>query len=249
MTGTLNDPAEMRPSVLDLQDIAHRADLRPRRRRPGPSRAARLQLIDVLSRWAGGAHALIAGIAIFASIFIGRVYPFRALLWTALVLGALYVARRLLKDFRKGERIAARPFRWRANYTAAVCVLSAAFGAGAVIALPVGAPQDLAVRTYALLLAASLGAGIIYSAHGRTAIAASLPAALFVFWGAMRTGGASMAFWSVGAALVTGALALFFFHTFLRQRAVRRFPRTSYARREVRAPDAGEAARSSARAS
>lgn len=251
MTGIGAETAAARQPVLDLQEIARSADLTPRRRRTGPSRAARLQLIDVLSRWGGGGLALIAGVTIFSSIFIGRAYPMRAAVWTATVLGALFVARRLLKRFRTGARSAARPFRWRANYTAAVSVLSAAFGAGAVTALPAGAPHDLAYQTLALLIAASFGAGIIHAAHGRTAIAASLPAAAFIFLGAWRVGGAGAALYGVGSAIATGALALFFFHYFLRQRAVRKFPRSTFVRREIgsRGPTpvviAGPAARAS----
>lgn len=232
------EAADARPAVLDLQTMARSADIRPRKRRNALSRAARLQLIDILSRWGGGGLALIAGVTIFAAIFIGRVYPVRATVWIATVLGALFVARRLLKDFRTGERIASRPFRWRADYTAALSVLSAAFGAGAVIALPANAPADLAFQTMALLIAAALGAGIVHSAHGRAAAAASLPAAAFIFWGAYRIGGRDMAFEGVGLAVATGALALFFFHYFQRQRAMRRFPRTAYLRREVVAQEA-----------
>ncbi|NWG70649.1 MAG: hypothetical protein HXY23_03440, partial [Parvularculaceae bacterium] len=223
MTGDSADATAARPSVLDLQEIARSADLSPRRRRGALSRAARLQLIDILSRWAGGGLALVAGITIFSTIFIGRLYPMRAAIWTATVLAALFAARRLLKDFRTGARLASRPFRWRADYTASLSVLSAAFGAGAVIALPAGAPGELAYQTLALLIAASLGSGIIHAAHGRAAIAASLPAAVFIFWGAWRAGGASAALWGVGGAVATGALALFCFHAFLRQRAARRF--------------------------
>jgi hypothetical protein len=244
------EAGDARPAVLDLQSVAQSADLRPRKRRNGLSRAARLQLIDVLSRWGGGGLALVAGVTIFAAIFIGRVYPVRAMIWIVTVLGSLYVARRLLKDFRTGERIASRPFRWRADYTASLSVLSAAFGAGAVIALPSDAPAGLAFQTLALLIAAALGAGIVHSAHGRAAMAASLPAAAFIFWGAYRIGGPAMAFEGVGLAIATGALALFFFHYFQRQRAMKRFPRTTYFRREVRVsePRAGASASPAARA-
>jgi len=251
MTGSGAGAAAARQPVLDLQELARTANISPRRRRNGPSRAARLQLIDVLSRWAGGGLALIAGVTIFATIFIGRAYPLRAAIWAATVLGALFVARRLVRGFRTGAPSASRPFRWRADYTAAVSVLSAAFGAGSVIALPADAPHELVYQTLALLIAASLGAGVIHAAHGRTAIAASLPAAAFIFWGASRVGGAEAALFGVGSGVATGALALFFFHYFLRQRAVRKFPRTTYARREVTAttPVEGCAAEPSARAS
>ena len=253
MTADDLQSADARPAVLDLQDIAQTADLRPRKRSNAPSRAARLQLIDLLSRWAGGGLALMAGVTIFSAVFVGRVYPTRAAIWAATVLGALFVTRRLLRDFRTGRRIAARPFRWRADYTAAVSVLSAAFGAGAVIALPSHASPELSFQIFALLIAASFGAGIIHSAHGRTAAAASLPATVFIFWGAWRVGGSDTALWGIGLAIATGALALICFHYFLQLRAVRRFPRTTFARREVMAPEtaatSGGAVRQSAQAS
>lgn len=233
--------AGARPAVHELQEIAQNAALSPRRRRDRPSRAARLQLIDILSRWGGSGLALIAGISVFVAISVGRAYPFRALVWTALVLAALFVARRLLKAFRSGERSSARPFRWRANYTSALSVLSAAFGAGALILLPEGAPTGLAFQTLALLIAASLGAGVVHAAHGRTAATACAPASVFIFWGAWQAGGPEMALWGVGSAIMTGAASLFFFHRFLRLRAVRRFPRTTFVRREFGAGDSTDA--------
>lgn len=230
MTEGRPSAASAQLSVRDLQQLAQGADLRPRRKRP-LSRAARLQLIDILSRWSGSGLALIAGVAIFVAISAGRAYPFRAAVWTLMVLAALYVCRRLAQEFRSGARSASRPFRWRADYTAALSVLGAAFGAGAVIVLPRGAPAELAFQSIALLAAASLGAGAIHSAHGRSAIAASLPAALFIFLGAWTQGGLALAFWGVGGAATTGALALVLFHRYLRGRAASQFPRTGYARR------------------
>lgn len=237
------ESVQSRPAVLDLQERAQTTQLgartgsRPRRQRA--SRAARLQLIDILSRWAGSGLALLAGVAIFTAISVGRYYPFRAAVWASLVLAALYVARRMLRNFRSGRKSTARPFRWRANYTAALAVVSAAFGAGALILLPAGAHSALAYQTLALLFTAALGAGVIHAAHGRTALAAWLPAFAFSLLGALKIGGASLALLGAAPAFATGAAALFFFHSYLRHKITRRFPRTSIVRRGI-TPDAGE---------
>lgn len=221
-----------RPTVHELQELAREAARPRRRRRRSLSRAARLHLIDMLSRWGGSGLALIAGVAIFIAVSAGNSYPLAAAVWLVLVLAALYITRRLRREFRVGERSAAKPFRWRANYTSSLAVLSAAFGAGAVIAVPANAPADFAFESFALILAASLGAGVLHAGHERTAAAALVPAAAFVVVAAYRTGGAISGLAAFGAAAAGGA-ALFFFSKFLRERAARRFPRTGLIRQEV----------------
>lgn len=218
-----------RPTVHELQALAREA-AKPRRRR-SLSRAARLHLIDILSRWGGSGLALFAGVAIFVAISAGNAYPLRAAVWLVLVLAALYICRRLRREFRVGERSAARPFRWRANYTSALAVLSAAFGAGAVIAVTGEATAQFAFESLSLLLAAALGAGLLHAGHAPTAAAALAPAAIFVVLGAYRTGGALSALAAFGAA-AAGAAALFFFCKFLLERAAKRFPRTGLVRQQ-----------------
>lgn len=222
-------------TVLELQELAQTVVVRPKRRRRGPSRSARLQLIDILSRWAGSGLALYAGVAVFLSVTVGRAYPLRAVVWTGLVLIALFWTRRLLKAFRAGEASASRPFRWRANYTASLCVLSAAFGAGGLILAPKDAPMEFVYQSLALLVAASLGAGVANAAHGRSAMAASLPAAALISLAAIGAVGLHTALLGVGAAALTGGATLFLFHSYLRQKITRRFPRTTILRREMTA--------------
>jgi hypothetical protein len=225
--------AAARPTVHELQALAREAT-KPRRRRKAPiSRAARLLLIDILSRWGGAGLALIFGVSAFIAISAGRAFPFRAAVWSLMVLAALYVCRRLRAEFRAGAKSAARPFRWRANYTSALSVLSAAFGAGAFIVTPAGAPTEFIYQSFALMLIAAFGAGLLHAAHGRSAIAASLPTTVFVIGGAWSAGGASLAALGVVAAASTGGAALFLFHRYLRQKAALRFPRTSFQRRDV----------------
>ncbi len=220
----MTEPA--RPAVHDLQAMAQSVALAPRRIRSRFSRAARLDLIDRLSRWAGGGLALIAGVAIFIAVSAGRVFPFRAIIWTVLMIAALAASRRLLRQFRFGERSSAHPFRWRANYTSALAVLSAAFGAGAVIVLPAGAPDPLVGRSLGLFVAAIVGAAAVHAPHGRTAAAACLPGAVFIVFAAWRTGGAGATLWTAGLAAV-GAAGVFLFNRYLRELAIRRFPRSA----------------------
>ena len=220
------------PSVRELQELARQA-ARPRRRsKPGISRAARLHLIDILSRWGGSGVALVAGVAIFVAISSGRAYPFRAAIWGLMVLVALYVCEKLRKQFRAGESLTARPFRWRANYTSSLSVLSAVFGAGALLILPSGAPTELCFQNLSLLLAASLSLGLAHSAHGRSTAASALPAAVFIFFGAWRAAGMAAAVAGVGGAILTGGASLYLFNRYLKQRAAARFPRTGFIRRE-----------------
>ncbi|HOP20194.1 MAG TPA: hypothetical protein PK585_08945 [Amphiplicatus sp.] len=230
---TANLEAKAGPTVHELQALAEKAARRKPRRKSRLSRAAQLQLIDILSRWAASGLAVIAGISIFIAITAGQPYPMRAAAWGVMVLSSLYLCRRLQREFRAGERCAARPFKWRSNYTAALAVLGAAFGAGAVVALPKGAPAELAFQTLALLISATLGAGLLHAAHGRSAAAIAAPAAFFIFLGAARDVGLSLALGWVGAAAATGGAAIFLFNRYLRERAIRRFPRTGLLRREI----------------
>ncbi len=225
-----------RPTVRDLQAMAEQAAKPARRRRQGPSRAAHLHLIDMLSRWGGAGLALIAGLTIFSAVTVGRDHPLRAAAWCAIMLGALYVCRRLRKEFRAGEASAARPFLWRANYTSALTVAGAGFGAGALLLLPPGAPDGAALQTLSLILAGALGAALLHTPHGRSAAAVFLPAALFSIVGAWRVGGVSLAVFGAGAMLAAGSAALFLVSWRLRARATRRFPRTTFIRREAARP-------------
>lgn len=224
------------PSVHDLQALAEQAAKRQLRRKQRISRAAQLQLIDILSRWAGSGLAVIAGVSIFLTVTVGRAYPLRAAVWSVIVLSALYICRRLQREFRAGAKCASRPFRWRSNYTAALSVLGAGFGAGAVIAVPSGAPPELTFQTLALLLAAMLAAGVLHAAHGRSAAAICLPAGIFILLGALRDVGVAQALGWAAATTATGGAALALFHRFLRQRAMRRFPRTGLNRQPLPRP-------------
>jgi hypothetical protein len=185
--------------------------------------------------------ALFAGVTIFVAVSAGRAYPLASGAWTVMVLASLYACRRLRKQFRAGERSASRPFRWRANYTASLCVLSAAFGAGSLIAIPIGAPAQFAYESFALMLAAALGAGLLHAGHATSGLAAFLPTTGFVLIGVFRTGGADLALAGFAFAAAVAAAALFLLWRFLGDRARRRFPRTGFVRQEVDLADPDEA--------
>jgi len=231
------DPALEAKSVQELQQLAHEAAARRYKSRSaqrGLSRAARLHLIDLLSRLGGSGLALVAGISIFLAVTAGQNYPARAVVWAVMVLSALYVCRRFRQEFRSGEHIASHPFRWRANYTAALSVLGAAFGAGAFVLLPAGIGQADALQALALILATAIGASALHAAHPKSAIAIGLPAGLFAIIGVARAQGFSIPFFAsigIGAAAVIG---LIYTSRNIVAMAATRFPRTTFLRRELK---------------
>lgn len=219
------------PTVHDLQAMAAKA-ARPRRtRRIRASRAARLHLVDLLSRSALAGLAVIAGVGIFVAMTAGREEPLRAALWLLTLLGSLFVARSLAAGFRSGATHAARPFLWRAQYTSALAVVGTAFGAGAVIVINESSSRQLALETLTALALGGLAASLFHAANGRSAAALWIPVSMFIFLGAWRFDGLSLAFFGGAAMAAAGAAALFLVSRMLRSNAVRRFPRTSFARR------------------
>lgn len=206
--------------------------------RRGLSRAARLHLIDQLSRWGGSGLALIAGAAIFLTVVVARDTPLRAAVWATMLFAALYLCRRYRKEFRRGDRIASRPFRWRAYYVSAIAVVSAAFGAGAFLLLGGLASPLTAAETLSLMMAASIAASVMHVSHRPAALAAGTPAIVAVVGAAfVRMGVTPFSFvlLAVGAA---GIAALLTLSAETAKRASARFPRTTFLRREVARPAA-----------
>ncbi|MFQ5562178.1 MAG: hypothetical protein ACE5FO_01275 [Parvularculaceae bacterium] len=229
MTPTASEPK----SVHDLQALAREAARAKTQKRKGLSRAAHLYLIDVLSRWGGSGLALIAGVSVFIAVTAGRAYPVRTIVWTSMMIVALTICRRLRRAFRSGENIASRPFRWRAGYTASLCVLGASFGAGAVLVLPSGAPDGLVFEAVSLILLGGLGASVLHSAHARSAMAIGLPVAILAFAGAWRAGGPALAAFGAAAFFAASVCAVFLVWEATVRNAAARFPRTSVIRREA----------------
>lgn len=221
------------PSVHDLQAMAAKA-ARPRRtRRARLSRGARLHLVDLLSRSALTGLAIVAGVGIFVAVTAGREEPVRAALWLLTLLASLFVARSLASSFRSGAANAARPFLWRAQYTAALTVVSTAFGSGAVIVINEASSRSLALETLSALSLGGLAASLIHAAYGRSAAALWAPVSIFVFLGAWRLDGLGLAIFGGAAMAAVGAAALFLVSRMLRANAVRRFPRTTAQRRSI----------------
>lgn len=221
-------------SVKELQSIAQETRLSPPRapQRPRLSRAAQLHLIDALSRWSATGLAVVAGVAIFIAVAVARDLEFRSLIWMALVFASLAYCRTRRKDFRHGARIASHPFRWRAEYTSALCVLSAAVGSGGLLLAP-AAPSLAATEIIALLTIAILAGGMLHAAHARAAAAMILPGFAFLIAGAMRStaDGALVTTLFLGSAAIMGLTAAIS-GRYARQAALR-FPRTRLLRREI----------------
>jgi len=230
-------------TVKELQTLAQETQFEApaRRRRARLSRAAQLHLIDLLSRWSATGLAVIAGAAIFISVAIARDLAMRSVIWMALVFAALWFCRSRRKDFRRGARIASHPFRWRADYSSALAVLSAAFGAGGLLLAP-AAPGLAATEIIALSTAAILAAGLAHAAHAKAVAAMTLPGLAFLFAGALRSAGdgALLTVIFITAAAILGLSAAI--ATRLAREAAQRFPRTQYDRRDVFVDESGDAA-------
>lgn len=210
--------------------VAKSGAIGPRRRL---SRAAHLHLIDQLSRWGGSGLALFAGVSIFIAIVPAREMPIRTAVWASLILVALYMCRRYRKDFRRGDRIAARPFRWRAYYAATLAVVSTAFGAGAFLIAPDTVSPVAARETMTLIAIAAAGAAAFNAAHPASAIAAGAPALFAAAFAAARLFGLDLFTISLSAGAGIAALSVFFLSRAIIARAASRFPRTTFLRREI----------------
>jgi len=237
-------------TVQELQSMAaEAATARKRTPRPRLSRAARLNLIDQLSRWGGSGLALFAGVSIFIMIVIARNLPVRSAIWAAMIFASLYLCRRYRKGFRRGDHIASHPFRWRAYYTSTLTVVSAAFGAGAFLILPESVPPGGVMQTLALMLVAATGAAAFHLAHRPSAAAAGLPAFIAIAGAAAASFGLTPFTLGVLASGLAAAAFVALASREAQKRAGARFPRTTLLRREVEdRPTASKAQPSATRA-
>jgi hypothetical protein len=236
-------------TVQELQSIAAEAAIaRKNAPRPGLSRAARLNLIDQLSRWGGSGLALFAGVSIFIMIVIARDIPLRSTIWASMIFASLYLCRGYRKGFRRGDHIASHPFRWRAYYTATLAVVSAAFGAGAFLILPESTPPGAVMQTLALMLVAATGAAAFHLTHRPSAAAAGLPAFTAIAGAAAAGFGFSAFTLGVLASGLAAAAFVALASAEAQRRAASRFPRTTFIRREIDGRPADAAQPASARA-
>ncbi|MEL6362185.1 MAG: hypothetical protein AAFR21_13990 [Pseudomonadota bacterium] len=213
-------------TVRELQDLAGSVDISPRRTNQ-PSRAANLAMIDALSRWGASGLAVIAAAAVFIAATYGRVFSFRAAIWTILVFSSLYLCRRFRLDFRSGCASAGRPFRWRANYTSSLAVLSAAFGASGFLILPASLADPAAMALLGALSTMLLLAGLFHGAHVNASAAMIGPGLAFLLAAAFTRFGLSAFSVIFALASINGAVLIGAFSLRIMKRARIRFPRTT----------------------
>lgn len=221
-------------TVRELQELALDAPIEPSATRRKPlSRAARLDLIDMLSRWSGPGLALLMGAGVYLAVTAGRAYPGRAAAWGLMLLCALWVCRQARNQFRAGSKSSARPFRWRASYTACLSVLGVAFASAPILLTPTGAPHHVFLQAAGLTLFAGSCVAILNAAHLASAAAIAAPSAILVFLACLRSGDAAL---TVGAA-AAGILcvsAVFAVSRNISAKAAQRHPRSRFLRREIK---------------
>lgn len=226
-------PTDEALTVHDLQALAAEAAEPITAQRKRRSRAANLHLIDLLSRWGGSGLAVFAAATIFIATTMARGLPLRAGLWAAMVVAALYLCRRFRKEFRRGDSIAARPFRWRAYYTATLAVVSAAFGSGAFLLMVPATTASTRFEIVAILIVGVFIASALHASYRMAALAAALPASAFIAIAALRADGLSLTTLATIAVLSAGAAALLAGSARIGEAADRKFPRTGVVRRET----------------
>ncbi len=196
------------------------------------SRAALLELIDILSRWSAAGLALVAGIAVYLAIIAGNLYPGRAAAWVTLLLCALWICRRMRGQFRAGDTIAARPFRWRASYTSCLSVLGVVFASAPILLTPDNAPASLGLQVSLLIMLGAFGAAITHAAHLTSAATFAAPGAAMPVLAAIRSGDITLAM-ALTAASAVALVIVFAFSRTIATNAGRRNPRTRFVRREI----------------
>lgn len=226
------DPSLQDKSVRELQDLVREAPVAIKKQRKPLSRAARLHLIDMLSRWSDSGLALIAGVSVFLAITVGRAYPARAAAWGLMMIGALWVCRRLRSQFRAGNAISSRPFRWRASYTSCLSVLGVILASAPILLTPAAAPAPMLLQVAGLMIFAALGAALLHSAHLPTALAVAAPAAFLAILTGLRSGETLL----IAASAMTALLcisAVCLCSDIIAKKAGRSHPRTTFLRRET----------------
>lgn len=217
--------------VRELQRLAQEAPMRHQQtRQRTPSRAAMLELIDILSRWSATGLALIAGLGVYLALTVGRAYPARAACWALLMLGALWVCRKLRNEFRSGGVSAGQPFHWRASYTSCLSVLGVVFASAPILLTPAEAPTAMYLQIAAITLIGGFAAAMAHSAHLTTAAALAAPAAILPFLSALRTGDTAL-MTAVVAISAMGLAVTYGLGKIISADAAKRNPRTTLLRR------------------
>lgn len=219
--------------VRELQRLAQAAPVnrQPARRKP-PSRAAMLELIDILSRWAATGIALLAGLGVYLAITVGRDFPARAVCWSLMMITALWACRSLRSRFRSGRLNAGRPFHWRASYTSCLSVLGVIFASAPILLTPGTAPAAIYLQVAAIALIGGFAAAMAHAAHLPAAAALAAPTAILPLLSALRAGDAALVA-AVVAISAMGIAVIYGLSRIITADAARRNPRTTLLRRSA----------------
>ena len=220
-------------TVRQLQELALETQTASTTRPKTLSRAARLDLIDMLSRWSAPSLALLAGAGVYMMITAGAVYPGRVIAWGLMLFCALWVCRQTQSRFRSGGKSTARPFRWRASYTACLSVLGVIFASAPILLTPLGAPHSVFLQAAGLTLFVGSCAAILNAAHLPSAAAIAGPSAILVFLACLRSGDITLAA-GAGAAGALCLAAVVAVYAQIAGKAERRHPRSRFLRRDIK---------------
>jgi hypothetical protein len=174
------------------------------------------------------------------AVVAGRVYPGRALAWGVMMLGALWMCRRLRSQFRAGANLSSRPFRWRAAYTASLSVLGVVLASAPILLAPADALTALAMQIMAFSMLAIFAAALLHASHFYSAAALAVPGALFAILAGLRADETGLTIAASSTALL-GLTGLRIANRYLEKGASRRYPRTALLRREIERSGADEA--------
>ncbi len=223
-----------RKDVRALQRLAEKSShsFKPAAVRKTASRAALLEMIDILSRWSAAGLALVAGIGVYLAIIAGRSFPARAAAWTAMILCALWICRHMRSQFRAGAANAARPFRWRASYTSCLSILGVIFASAPILLTPEGAPTTISLQVTILVMIGAFGAALSHAAHPASAAAFAVPGAILPILAAVRSSDVILVA-ALAATSAAGLIAVFLFSRTISGNAGLRNPRTRFVRRGI----------------
>ena len=161
------------------------------------------------------------------------------------MLFALWVSRRLIVNFRSGRAFSHAPFRWRATYTACLCVVGVIMASGPLLLAPPQSGQSFLVTKLAVLaMLGGFGAALVHSAHLPSAAALALPGTLLPILAALRLGDFVMLA-ALGLLAVLGSAFVWALNRHLVKRALLRHPWTSFVRREKSADRGSKEVRTS----
>lgn len=222
-------------SAKSLQDRLHdEIDAGPLRPSPVPtfSRAAALDLVDILSRRSGLGLATVTGATIWLAATFGAAEPISALAWLIMMMGALWFCHSYRNKFRSGVFKAGRPFRWRATYTAGLSVLGTVFSCAPLMLASAGATESAMTLLMGVTFLAAATAAIAHAAHITSALAFSVPTAIAILIFSIREFGVGNSLPAASASILL-LVSSFLVYRISQTASLRRNPRTTVLRREI----------------